>query len=67
MGFGAPLAAVINAGDSRHTEAQRIDQRQVLFIGQVAGDPCHIMVIHKGQHVLPFIQSPVLRTKLTQQ
>ena len=56
--FRTPFAAVIHTGNPRHSEAQRVDQRQVLLIlenGRHTGD---IVVIHKVQQVISPVQGP---------
>ncbi len=67
MSLGSPLTAIVNTRDPRHAKTQGIDQRQVFLVCQIAGDPGHVMVIHKRQHMLAPVQSPVLRTELPQQ
>lgn len=47
-GFCPPLTSVIHAGDSRHSEHQRIDQGKVLLVAQNACHSGHIMVVHEG-------------------
>ena len=65
--LGAPFAAVVYARDARHAELQRINERQVLGVGQDGGDAGDIVVVHKVQQVLAAVQRPVFRAELTQQ
>ena len=47
----SPLASIINTGNPRHSERERINQRQMLFIGQNASHTAHIVVVHKGHQM----------------
>ena len=62
-----PLASIVDAGYPRHAEGKRIDQRQMLLVGQYAGHSGHIMIVHKGQQMLSLIKRPVLRSELPKQ
>ena len=45
MRFRAPFASIIHAGDSGHAEKQRVNERQMFFIGK---DTCHSGYVVRG-------------------
>ena len=49
--FCTPFTAVVHTRNARHTEAQCVDQRQMLFVGQVACNPADIMVIYEAEQM----------------
>ena len=53
--FCAPLTSVIYAWNSRHSKSKRVNQRQMIFIGQNGGHTGHIMIIHERQQVFSLI------------
>ena len=64
--FSAPFAAVVDAGDTRHAEEQRINEGKMLFVGQVACDADDVVVIHKVEQMLSLVERPVFRAELAQ-
>ena len=59
----APLAAVVNAGNSGHSEEQRVDERQVARVGEDARDARNIVVIGEAEEVHSAVLAPVFRAE----
>ena len=62
-----PLGTVVHARKSRHTESQRINQRQMRGVIEVRCDPRHVVVIHKTHEMKTSKPAPVLRPELLDQ
>ena len=62
--LGAPLAAVIDTGNAGHSEEQAVDGLQMPGLGENAGHPSNVVIIHEIQQVLALIQGPVFRAEL---
>ena len=60
----APLAAVIDAGDARHSEQQAVQQRQMALLPQDGGRTCDIVIIHKGQQMFAAVEGVAVAAKL---
>ena len=63
----APFAAVVNARDARHANHHRVNERQMLFVGQNRCNAGHVVIVDKGQQMLALVQRPRLRPKLALQ
>ena len=61
---GAPLAAVVQAGDAGHAEGQAVNQGDVGGIFQDAGGPGHVVVVGEAEKVLALVEGPRLRAEL---
>ena len=61
--LSAPLAAVINAGNTRHTEKHGVNERQMLRLGEYRSHAGNIVIINKTEQVQPAELAPVLGTE----
>ena len=67
LGFvaqGAPLAAVVQAGNAGHTKQNAVHQGQMGGILQDGGGTGYVMVVGKAEQVLALVQRPLLRAVL---